>query len=240
MDNNEQISARGIAQQSGLEIFSSIINYTGQYVNWSIADSAIGSSPPASVYTTTATNPYTDSLINNPPNVVNAWYYYYTSGSPYTAAQSPAFAASVFALYGQKTGGNPSYSGIYQKLSLVTGKDYQINIRKSDSTLTGTIIVQVYTPSEDEYTLVLDTSYATPVIATTEAIFSTEFTAVSANDILMVSFTTDYSAGMAGITIPEISIQEKQEYLIPVYANDRWGNAHKVLRRNLGNPRLNE
>ena len=220
MDNNEQISARGIAQQSGLEIFSSIINYTGQYVNWSISDSAIGSSPPASVYTTTAANPYTDSLINNPASVVNAWYYYYTSGSPYTAAQSPAFSHLGFVLY--------------------TGKDYQINIRKSDSTLTGTIIVQVYTPSEDEYTLVLDTSYTAPVIATTDAIFSTEFTAVSANDILMVSFTTDYSAGMGGIIIPEISIQEKQEYLIPVYANDRWGNAHKVLRRNLGNPRLNE
>ena len=27
-----------------------------------------------------------------------------------------------------------------------------------------------------------------------------------------------------------ISIQEKQEYLIPVYATDMWGNAHKVLR----------
>ena len=55
----------------------------------------------------------------------------------------------------------------------------------------------------------------------------------------MISFTTDYSAGMANTSIPRIYIKEKQEYLTPIYAEDTWGNAHKVLRRDLGNPILN-
>ena len=35
---------------------------------------------------------------------------------------------------------------------------------------------------------------------------------------------------LQALTISNISIQEKQEYLTPVYATDMWGNAHKVLR----------
>ena len=40
-------------------------------------------------------------------------------------------------------------------------------------------------------------------------------------------------------TITNISIKEKQDYLTPIYAEDRWGNSHKVLRRNLDNPTFN-
>ena len=32
--SSQQITARGVAQQSGLETFSSIIDYTGEYVNF--------------------------------------------------------------------------------------------------------------------------------------------------------------------------------------------------------------
>ncbi len=32
--SNKQITDRGIAQQSGLEVFSSITNYTGEYINY--------------------------------------------------------------------------------------------------------------------------------------------------------------------------------------------------------------
>jgi hypothetical protein len=31
--------------------------------------------------------------------------------------------------------------------------------------------------------------------------------------------------------VSSISIKEKQEYLIPVYATDIFGNDHKILRR---------
>ena len=37
------------------------------------------------------------------------------------------------------------------------------------------------------------------------------------------------------VPVASISIKEKQEYLVPVYATDKFGNDHKVLRRNSGN-----
>ena len=50
----------------------------------------------------------------------------------------------------------------------------------------------------------------------------------------MVNNNNNYIIG-SGVGATSISIKEKQEYLVPVYATDKWGNDHKVLRRNSGN-----
>ena len=237
MANNNQITERGIAQQSGLEVFSIITNYTGEYVNWGFPDEVFNTN---TARATDADNPYTDSLLENPPSTVNVWYTYYTNAhTSWTAATPPAVSSSLFYLYGQETGGNPSYSGMYQKLSLITGKEYQISIEKYGTAIVGTVIVQVYTPSSGDYLLVYDSSYSTPVTLSSESTFTDTFTAVSSNDILMISFTTEYVDAMASTNINRISIQEKQEYLVPVYTEDRWGNDHKVLKRNIDNANLN-
>jgi hypothetical protein len=240
MINNNQITEGGIAQQSGLEVFSSITNYTGEYVNWGFPDDVFNDNIARD---TGEANPYTDSLLENPPSTVNVWYSYYTNADTiWTAATPPAVSSSLFYLYGQKSGGKASYSGMYQKLSLITGKEYQISIEKygtANEDIEGTVIVQVYTPSAGDYLLVYDSSYSTPVTLSSESTFTDTFTAVSSNDILMISFTTDFSDSMASININRISIQEKQEYLVPVYAEDRWGNDHKVLKRNVDNANLN-
>jgi len=34
MTERKEISSRGIAQQSGLDVFSSITTYNGEYLNW--------------------------------------------------------------------------------------------------------------------------------------------------------------------------------------------------------------
>ena len=47
-------------------------------------------------------------------------------------------------------------------------------------------------------------------------------------------FTTDETSSVTAQT-QDISIKEKQEYLVPIYATDKFGNDHKVLRRNSGN-----
>tara|TARA_R110000744_G_scaffold7583_3_gene26325 strand:- start:44 stop:763 length:720 start_codon:yes stop_codon:yes gene_type:complete len=232
MITNNQITAKGIAQQSGLDIFSSITNYTGEYVNWGFPDEVFNTN---TARATTGANPYTESLVENPPSTVNVWYSYYTNGGSWTPVTPPAVSSSLFYLYGQKKGGNLSYSGMYQKLSLITGKEYQISIEKYGTAIVGTVIVQVYTPSSGDYLLVYDSSYSTPVTLSSESTFTDTFTAVSSNDILMISFTTEYVDSMASININRISIQEKQEYLVPVYAEDRWGNEHKILRRDSGN-----
>ena len=87
--------------------------------------------------------------------------------------------------------------------------------------------------------LVYDSSYATPVTLSSESTFTGTFTAVSSNDILMISFTTEFVDSMTSININRISVQEKQEYLVPVYAEDRWGNEHKILKRNVDDANLN-
>lgn len=236
MKNNNQITEGGIAQQSGLEVFSSISNYTGEYVGWGFPDEVFNTN---TARATTAANPYTDSLGENTPEVVNVWYSYYTNGSPWTVATQPRVNSYLFELFGQKSGGKASYSGIYQKLSLIAGKEYQISIEKHGTAIVGTVIVQVYTPSADDYSLVYDSSYSTPVTLSSESTFTGTFTAVSSNDILMISFTTEFVDSMASININRISIKENQEYLVPLYAEDRWGNDHKVLKRDVDNERLN-
>ena len=63
---------------------------------------------------------------------------------------------------------------------------------------------------------------------------TTTFTAISENDIILFDFTTDSTSAVIQ-KIYSISIEEKQEFLVPLYAEDMWGNNHQVLRRNLGN-----
>lgn len=232
MTDRKEISSRGIAQQSGLDVFSSITTYTGEYLNWNYGNTAALAS--TTDYATTAADPHTDALINSPASNIGRWYRYHTSGSPYTAVTAPTSGLLFFTFNGQKTGGLPSYSGMYQKLSLITGKTYQITVRKSSPTSAGYINVKVYTPNGDEYTEVISESYSSAVDYTSTSLLTTEFTAQTANDVFLIYFTTDETSSVYANT-EQISIKEKQEYLVPVYATDKFGNDHKVLRRNSGN-----
>ena len=226
--SKQQITARGIAQQSGLDTLSGIINYTGEYINWGDGGTIAFD---GTTYGTSAANPHTDAIINNPPSVMNTWYLYKTNGLPYSTANSPYSSDAGYVFSGIETGGNPSYCGAYQKLSLIKGKEYEVTIDKYQNTTEGVFTVQVYTPDADDFILVSSVSYSEPTINTSSSKFKTTFTAVSANDIFLISYTTTVSGGsMDSGTISKFSIKEKQEYLIPVYATDMWGNAHKVLR----------
>ena len=62
----------------------------------------------------------------------------------------------------------------------------------------------------------------------------TEFTAVSTNDIVLIDYTTESTSSVVQY-LYSIKISEVQEYLAPVYVQDKFNNAHKTLRRNLGN-----
>ena len=234
MADSKQISSRGIAQQSGLDVFSSITTYNGEYLNW-------GDAFPYSVqlnsdtdYATTAADPHTDALINSPANDIGRWYRYHTSGAPYTSVSAPQSVSGFFVFYGQKTGGLPSYSGMYQKLSLTKGNEYQIEIQTSINTPSGSLYVVTYSPAEDTFTATSSNIVTFPVSNTSIGITTKTFTAESANDIVVLYFTTNQTSAATAV-ITNVSIKEKQEYLVPVYATDKWGNDHKVLRRNSGN-----
>jgi len=227
--SSQQITSRGIAQQSGLDTLSSIINYTGEYLNFGDAfpySTQLGSDTD---YATTAADPHTDALINSPASDIGRWYRYHTSGSPYTAASAPVSVGGFFSFNGQKTGGLQSYSGMYQKLSLTKGNEYQIEIQTSISSSSGSLYVVTYSPEGDSFYATSSNTVTFPVSNTSIGITTKTFTAETANDIIVLYFTTNETS-VANALITNISIKEKQEYLTPVYATDMWGNAHKVLR----------
>lgn len=234
MTERKEISSRGIAQQSGLDVFSSITTYNGEYLNFGDA-SAYGTQLASDTdYATTAADPHTDALINSPANDIGRWYRYHTSGAPYTSVSAPTSVGGFFLFSGQKTGGLQSYSGIYQKLSLISGNEYQIEIKTAISASSGSIYVDTYKPNTGAYTQISTNRIDYPVSNTSTNIITSTFTAETANDIIQIYFTTNETSSV-NVAITSMSIKEKQEYLVPVYATDKFGNDHKVLRRNSGN-----
>lgn len=234
MTDRKEISSRGIAQQSGLDVFSSITTYNGEYLNFGDA-SAYGTQLASDTdYATTAADPHTDALINSPANDIGRWYRYHTSGAPYTSVSAPTSVGGFFLFSGQKTGGLQSYSGIYQKLSLISGNEYQIEIKTAISASSGSIYVDTYRPNTGAYTQISTNRIDYPVSNTSTNIITSTFTAETANDIIQIYFTTNDTSSVS-VAITSMSIKEKQEYLVPVYATDKFGNDHKVLRRNSGN-----
>jgi len=234
MTDRKEISSRGIAQQSGLDVFSSITTYNGEYLNWGDASAYISQLDSDTDYATTATDPHTDALINSPANDIGRWYRYHTSGSPYTEVLAPTSSSGFFLFSGRKKDGLQSYSGMYQKLSLISGNEYQVEIQTAISADSGSIYVNTYRPNGDDFTQTSINRIDYPVSNTSTNIITSTFTAETANDIIQIYFTTDYIHSVS-VSITSISIKEKQEYLVPVYATDKWGNDHKVLRRNSGN-----
>ena len=64
--NNQEISSRGVPQQSGLDIFSSIINYTGEFLG--LGQPLLTSNIDTAVdYATTNADPQLDALSNSYP-----------------------------------------------------------------------------------------------------------------------------------------------------------------------------
>jgi len=230
MTDRKQISSRGIAQQSGLDVFSSITTYNGEYLNWGDASAYISQLGSDTDYATTAANPHTDALINSPASDIGRWYRYHTSGAPYTSVSAPISIGGLFLFSGQQTGGLQSYSGIYQKLSLIAGNEYQVEIKTAISASSGSIYVDIYRPNGDDFTQTSTNRIDYPVSNTSTNIITSTFTAETANDIIQIYFTTTDTSSV-NVAISSISIKEKQEYLVPVYATDKWGNDHKVLRR---------
>jgi len=230
MKDNKQISSRGIAQQSGLDVFSSITTFNGEYMNWGNAvdyGTQLGSD---TEYATTAVDPHTDALINSPASDIGRWYRYRTSGAPYTAISAPISTSGAFTFFGQKTGGLPSYSGMYQKLNLIKGNEYEISIQGVINASAGTLYVVTYIPNGDNYSETSSKSITYPFSNTSIALITSTFTAETANDIIVLYFTTDSTSSVV-VPVASISIKEKQEYLAPVYATDKFGNDHKVLRK---------
>ena len=136
-----------------------------------------------------------------------------------------------------------SYGGICQRLNLTTGDEYRIEVTNTIDTDTAILYVSTYFPRYNENSGIVgykinstaNTTY--PVSSSSQCILTTDFTAKSPNDVIVIYLTT--TSASASVNITNISIKQKQETLIPVYSEDIYGNSQKVLRRNLKNERLN-
>lgn len=241
-DKRKKISDRGVALQSGLEVFTSVTVYSGEYVNFGNAfayGTQLGSQ---GAHSTTETEFVIDSLVSQPPSIVGAWYRFKTSGSPFTAITAPASASGYFIFYGQKSGGNNSYGGIYQKLSgLNIGYEYKITVQSAISASAGTMSICTYYPhfysagdtydsTSQQYIKSSNAEITFPVSSTSTGITEATFKAKTNNDVLVIYFTTEDTSSI-NVAITSVSIQEQQDYVIPTYVNDKFGVAHKTLRR---------
>jgi hypothetical protein len=229
--NNQEISSRGISRQSGLDIFSSIINYTGEFLG--LGQPLMTSNIDEAVdYGTADPNPQLVSLTKSYPSTKNIWYKYHTTGSPYTNIQAPSISGSFAHFKGHKAGGNPSFCGIYQQLSgLTVGKTYEIDITNPYQLIEGTITVKTYRKEGDTIFESSSHSFTMPYV---NGNMCTHFTATTENDIILIDYTTESTSAVIQ-HIYSMRISELQEYLVPTYAQDIYGNDHKILRRNLGN-----
>ena len=133
---------------------------------------------------------------------------------------------------------------MYQKLSgLTAGKEYEISVQTSISASSAKMYIQTYSPvgassSPEGYTFNLDSSYSFsfPKTSSSTGIEKTRFTAKTVSDIILIYINaTDETENNISVYITGVSIKEQQEYLVLTYAQDIFGNDHKILRRDLGN-----
>jgi hypothetical protein len=236
MGRKNQISNSGIANESGLEIFATTTTFNGEYINWGDAFSygnQLSSDPD---YTTNdVEDGAVDALVNAPNTTAGQWMRYHSdSGTNLNAAVAPTSGSGYYTFNANGNAGKPSHSGMYQKLELITGVEYQIELRTPINPNSGTLYVNTYTPFDGTFLLTSTTSIAYPVIRSHVGLVKSLFTAVTGRDVIVIYFQTTATSS-TDATITDISIKEKQDYLTPIYAEDKWGNDHKVLRRNLDN-----
>ena len=234
----QQITPRGIAERSGLEIFNSVITFNGRYVNWGDAFSYGNQlvSDPDYTVDNDALDPHIDALTNAPQTEVGQWMRYHTAaGSNYASTTAPTSGSGYYNFNGQFNSPNSSYSGMYQMMSLIEGVKYEIELTTPINTGTGVLYINVYTPATNQvtgnftYKLYSSSNISYPVIRTRIGNVKSTFTAFSSKDIIVIYFTTLETSAQT-VTITSVSVKEKKEYLVPIYAEDIFGNSHKVLR----------
>ena len=210
MRDRRQISQRGLPNQSGLEIFSSIITFGGEFLSWAKVFSSATLSG-ATSYETSTSDPTLYAVNNSDPATTETWYLYYTAGL--SAPSVPSVTDEDARNSIQLTGNDSGNIGLYQQLSGLRA---------------GTITLEQFAyAGETDYARIKISETTVP---TYECVL--EFTAYSPNDVILIDFQC--SSGVTGaVDIVQMSIKEKEEYLVPVVMTDSTGTAHNVLQRNL-------
>ena len=229
----KQISLDGIALKQGLETYVSFPVYSEEHVaeNTCFLSTTLSG---AATATTTATD-WTSDVINNTTLAINTWFKYRTTGSPYANVVAPVSGVNTITFTAAVSGSDVSHSGIYQKMSgLLVGSEYYVSIKSIKSTTTtGTCTFKTYTPttpsgsSTTTYVQNSSIDFTTPTTGSA-SILTTTFTAASTGDVFLIDFT--HSAA-ATLTIYDVSIKRKDDYLLPICETDNFGISSLVLNQ---------
>ncbi len=246
MINKNEITSRGIANQKGLEVFRTAISYSGEFINWGNAlayGTQLGSDV-STVVSGDVGDAQVQALILGAPSNSGQWLRFQTTtGTNHYVGTPPTSGSGFFTLNAASSGAKLSYAGMYQKMSLITGTEYEIQITNTIDTDSAALNVTTYYPMYDvslsnvSYKINSTAVVDYPLSSTSTCILTSTFTAKTPNDIIMIYLTT--TSASAAVNITNISVKEKLESLIPVYSEDAHGNAEKVLRRNISNPTFN-
>ena len=168
-----------------------------EFVSNGISFSGLSS---ASSYDSTSSVPSTlaNTLINQPPNIVNTWYRYRS-----TVSGTPALPTNISNNLVLSSASTNSTSGIYQKISnLTVGTTYTLNVNVATLASAGNVAIIVKTPNT-----FTNTAFST--LAVTQAmtsVVSLNFTAQSTIAVIVVAFR---NTAADTVTISSISVQPK-------------------------------
>tara|TARA_R100000654_G_scaffold14163_2_gene30599 strand:- start:19359 stop:20147 length:789 start_codon:yes stop_codon:yes gene_type:complete len=200
---------------------------------------------------TTATD-WSHDVVSNTTYKLNTWFKYHTSGSPYGSVVAPSsFTNYIIFRSGSGTGSPLTHGGIYQKLTgLIVGFEYRVSIRLQNfQTTGGTCSILSYYEVDDIYLKNTEESFVltdNPATTLPAMILTSEFTAKTPQDIILIDFTnvfqSGHTAGVRGNTmaVQEISVKRKDEYLIPTQVSDINDNFSTVYKSNIQNVSLEQ
>tara|TARA_R100000655_G_scaffold2195_3_gene9079 strand:+ start:8540 stop:9295 length:756 start_codon:yes stop_codon:yes gene_type:complete len=236
----QQISPQGTPNRKGLEIYKTDSIYSGEHLNWGnalalgtglnvVIDAIVSGDSTDPIYTALASRPTTNYTTGH-------WNRFHTeTGTKNYVVAAPTSGSGYFTFNAASSGAKLSYAGIYQQLSTTVGTEYEIQVTNTTGTDTATLYVNTYfqryniSQNEVGYKINTTANKTYPVTFEQDCILTSTFTAKTPNDFIMIYLTT--TAASASINITNISIKEKTDILVPIYSEDRRGNAEKVLRR---------
>ena len=152
MINKNEITSRGIANKKGLEVFKTAISYSGEFINWGNAlayGTQLGSDV-STVVSGDVGDAQVQALILGAPSNSGQWLRFQTTtGTNHYVGTPPTSGSGFFTLNAASSGAKLSYAGMYQKMSLITGTEYEIQITNTIDTDSAALNVTTYYPMYD-------------------------------------------------------------------------------------------
>ena len=236
-------SLTGLPNQEGLTTNVSLNVYDAEHV--ALGNNFISQHLSSATDRATTATDWSHDVVSNTTYKLNTWFKYHTSGSPYGNISAPSASTNYVTFNSGAASGTPvTHGGIYQKLTgLIVGFEYRVSVRLQNYLTTGgTCSILSYYEVGDIYLKNTEESFvitSDPATTLPAMILTSEFTAQTPQDIILIDFTNSFQAGHEPseeantMSVQEISVKRKDEYLIPAQAADINENFSTVYKSNV-------